>query len=390
MSEGLRSLRDWQRSAFDEWCRNHRRGIVAVVTGGGKTVFALHCLREFRNTVPAATAMIVVPTEALLDQWVEEIVSFLGIPLSHLAILTARSKITLSKIHIGVINTVATVAERHRGIPVFLIVDECHKAASPVFRNIFKIPSEASLGLSATPERPYDAGLEDVLVPNIGKVIFRYTYKEALRDGVIVPFRLHNVVFEFEPEEKIKYDRLTRSIQVSIEKMGFEAPETVSLLLRRSRLSNASARRVDIAVRLVARHRKNRILIFHEDIAACEVIARALKHFGISVDVYHSKVPLATRVRTLQAYRAGETQVLVSCRALDEGFNVPETEIGIIAASTATHRQRVQRLGRVLRPSKGKDGAVIYSIVAAQSEIRRLAEEAATLDDVADVTWSKA
>jgi superfamily II DNA or RNA helicase len=201
---------------------------------------------------------------------------------------------------------------------------------------------------------------------------------------------VHNVVFEFEDEEQKKYDRLTKAIRGSAAKLGFEAPETIALLLRRSRLSNASPKRVEVTLRIVARHKGRRILIFHEDIAACEVIANALKHFGISAEVFHSKVPLKARVETLHDYRNGRIQVLVSCRALDEGFNVPETEIGIIAASTATHRQRVQRLGRILRPSKGKEGAIIYSIVGAQAEIRRLAEEAQTLEGVAEVTWSKA
>ena len=65
----------------------------------------------------------------------------------------------------------------------------------------------------------------------------------------------------------------------------------------------------------------------------------------------------------------------ITCRALDEGFNVPETEVGIIAASTATRRQRIQRLGRVLRPVKGKETAVVYSLVATEPEIKRLREE---------------
>lgn len=376
--------------AFDLWKANQRRGIVAVVTGGGKTVFALHCLREFRQTVPAATALIVVPTEALLDQWIEEIVSFFGIPLSHLVVLNSRSKITLSKIHLGVINTVAQIAEKHIEVPVFMIVDECHKAASPMFSRIFQIPHEASLGLSATPERPYDSGLEHILIPNLGPVIFKYTYREALADQVIVKFRIHNILFEFEPDERAKYDRLTKSIQGSIAKLGFEAPETVALLLRRSRLSNASPRRVEVTLKLVAKNRGRRILVFHEDIAACEIIVSALKHFGVAADVYHSKVSLKTRVETLQKYRSGVIQVLVSCRALDEGFNAPETEIGIIAASTATQRQRIQRLGRVLRPSAGKGDAIIYSVVGTQGEIQRLAEEAQTLEGVAEVTWAKA
>lgn len=99
---------------------------------------------------------------------------------------------------------------------------------------------------------------------------------------------------------------------------------------------------------------------------------------------------MSDRVRTLLEYRQGRIQVLVSCRALDEGFNVPETEIGIIAASTATHRQRVQRLGRILRPAGNKDHAIIYSIVAAAPEIRRLAKEAEDLEEIAEVTWVKA
>jgi superfamily II DNA or RNA helicase len=80
----------------------------------------------------------------------------------------------------------------------------------------------------------------------------------------------------------------------------------------------------------------------------------------------------------------------VSCRALDEGFNVPESEIGIIAASTATHRQRIQRLGRVLRPAPNKERAIIYSIVASVPEIRRLAAEAEDLKEIAEIEWSRA
>jgi superfamily II DNA or RNA helicase len=106
--------------------------------------------------------------------------------------------------------------------------------------------------------------------------------------------------------------------------------------------------------------------------------------------VYHSKLKLRQRADILGQYRRGEIDVLVTCRALDEGFNVPETEIGIIAASTATRRQRIQRLGRVLRPVSGKETATIYSLVATDPEIRRLQEEEAHLEGVAEVTWGRA
>jgi superfamily II DNA or RNA helicase len=389
-SFGNRPLRQWQIDAYNRWRENGRRGIVAVVTGAGKTIFALHCLRDYRNTVPAATALIVVPTEVLLDQWVEEATSFFGIPFGDIVVLNGKRKLSLSRIHVGVINTVAQMAARPPDFPVFMIVDECHRAASPVFQQVFRIKSEASLGLSATPERPYDDGMEEILVPNIGKVIFNYTYRDALRDEVIVPFSLHNVVFSFAPEEQARYDRLTKAIHAAASKYGLESPETVSVLLKRSRLSNASPDRVRVALTIVSKHKQERVLIFHEDIAACEVIHKALDHFNVAAGICHSRMSFKKRIETLLDYRAGKIRVLVSCRALDEGFNVPETEVGIIAASTATHRQRVQRLGRILRPFPGKKRATVYSIVAAQAEVRRLAEEATTLEGVADVTWSRA
>jgi superfamily II DNA or RNA helicase len=101
-------------------------------------------------------------------------------------------------------------------------------------------------------------------------------------------------------------------------------------------------------------------------------------------------MPLRAKAMMLGQYRRGQIDALVTCRALDEGFNVPETEVGIIAASTATQRQRIQRLGRVVRPAKGKTGALIYTLVATGPEIQRLKEEEERLEGVATVTWSRA
>jgi superfamily II DNA or RNA helicase len=69
-------------------------------------------------------------------------------------------------------------------------------------------------------------------------------------------------------------------------------------------------------------------------------------------------------------------------------MNVPETAVAVIASSTASHRQRIQRLGRVLRPSRGKDKAVIYTLFATVQEEKRLQNEAARLEDVASVAWA--
>jgi superfamily II DNA or RNA helicase len=145
-----------------------------------------------------------------------------------------------------------------------------------------------------------------------------------------------------------------------------------------------------IALKLVAAHRGKRVLVFHEDIQACNLIHRVLADNKVRAGLYHSKLTMRDRVKMLTAYRRGEMDVLVTCRALDEGFNVPETQIGIVAASTATRRQRIQRLGRILRPASGKDGALIYTLVATAPEVDRLKQEEADLEGVASVSWSRA
>ncbi len=380
------SLRAWQNEALALWKTEGHKGIVEVVTGGGKTIFALSCIKE----IEVDTTLVIVPTIALLDQWWEETASFFGISLDDINIVMSSGRLRSGTINLAVLNSASKLNLGKRKEPYFLIVDECHKAASAKFRSALDGQPVATLGLSATPERPYDEGLEEVLIPKLGKIIYRYTYKDALRDKVIVPFELKNVVFELEPERQAEYDKLTRAIGRAISNNGMEDERTVALLLKRARVMNLSVNRIRLALRLVLAHKGSRTIVFHEDIEACNVIQEVLIEAKVRSGVYHSKMKLRDRAETLSAYRQGKIDVLITCRALDEGFNVPETEVGIIAASTATRRQRIQRLGRVLRPVHGKAGAVIYSLVATEPEVKRLRAEEKDLEGVAGVTWGRA
>lgn len=379
-------LREWQQHAMQVWEQGGGRGIVSVVTGGGKTIFALSCIDRLKPD----TTLVVVPTLALLDQWWLETAEFFDLEIDEVHVVRGNGSIRTGTVNLAVLNTAATLHERGRVPPCFLVVDECHKAASEKFRAALDVPKIASLGLSATPERQYDEGLSEVLIPALGPVIFEYSYRDALRDGVIVPFNLRNVVFELEEDRQAEYDKLTRAIAKAIRRYGAEAEETVALYLKRARVMNLSMERIRLALKLCAAHRKQRVLVFHEDVEACNLIHHVLTTNNVRSGIYHSKLTMRDRVAMLNGYRRGDLDVLVTCRALDEGFNVPETQVGIIAASTATRRQRIQRLGRVLRPADGKTGALIYTLVATEPEVARLQEEEAELEGVAQVTWGRA
>ena len=191
------ALRHWQEEALTKW-REQLKGIIEVVTGGGKTVFALACIK----TLKPDTTLVVVPTTALLDQWWGEAANFFDLELDEINIISGSKRLRRGTINVAVLNTAVKLQESGRIVPCFLIVDECHRAATPSFKSVLEIPKVATLGLSATPERQYDEGLEQILVPALGPVIYKYTYREALHDGVVVPFELRNIIFELEEENR--------------------------------------------------------------------------------------------------------------------------------------------------------------------------------------------
>lgn len=390
-------LREWQKTAIDEWRAHQRRGIVEVVTGGGKTVFAEACVLDAVRENSALKTIIIVPTVALLDQWYVALQEEMGVPPGEIAVFSGAKKPKPAPINLAVINTARRLAPKLSATGDWmLVVDECHRSGSPKNLEALKGNYKCSLGLSATPERQYDDALGEAIIPALGPVIYRYDLPHARRDKVVSPFSLHNVEVELLPDEDREYKRITRRI---IAKMrgrpepedGKGLPEEVAALLqRRARVVSRASMRIPVAVHLADRHRGQRLMVFHEAKDAASKIVELLRARGHSATIYHTGIGPVIRRSNLRLYRRGVFDVIASCRALDEGINVPETEVAIVASATATTRQRIQRLGRVLRPSEGKDGALIYTIFATPSERKRLQAEAEALDEVASVTWSKA
>lgn len=368
------------------------RGVVSVVTGGGKTVFAEACLLEFFQQFPDGRAVIIVPTTALLDQWYVSLQDELGVPKQEIGLLGGGEKPKAkAKIVIAVINSARRIAGKW-GFPGagMLIVDECHRAGSPINAKALEGKFTATLGLSATPRREYDDGFESVISPVLGPIIYEYDYGEAKKDGVITPFNLHNVKIDLLEDEQESYDKLNQRIRIALAR-GESADDPESglkrLLQARAAVTATAMVRIPVAVRLIEEHRSERSIVFHERTDAAEKINRLLQERGHSATLYHAKLGGPLRRENLQLFRRGVFDVLVCCRALDEGMNVPETSVAVVASSTASSRQRIQRLGRILRPSPGKVAATVYTIYATEEEKRRLQAEADDLEGTANIIW---
>jgi superfamily II DNA or RNA helicase len=382
--------RRWQLEALAIW-KHDLRGIVAVVTGGGKTLFGEMCIEEFLRQYPHGRVVIIVPTTALLDQWFLSLQDDLKVSPEKIATYSGEGRAAEpGLINLVVINTARVIGESlSAGSDTFVIVDECHRAGSPENARALYGIHRASLGLSATPERDYDEGLQQYVVPTLGEIIFRYTYEDARRDGVISPFDLVNVGVDLLPREQIAYDSLTRRIAIAASKVdaGEDDGRLKRLLMQRASISANARMRVPATLRLVELARGQRTIVFHERVQAADSIHRLLQERGYSSTIYHTGINPVVRRDNLRLFRKGLFDVMVCCRALDEGLNVPEASAAVIASSTASNRQRIQRLGRVLRPAPDKERATVYTIYATAVEEQRLRIESSRLADTASIEW---
>ena len=389
----IKQPRDWQSKALELWTSS-LGGIASVVTGGGKTVFAQLCMQHFRHHYPAGRFVIIVPTLVLLDQWYVSLREDLLVPSNEIATFSSEGRPNdFGVVNLMVINTARVKAPK---VPAtydaMLIVDECHRAASQSNSLSLIGDYRATLGISATPERDHDDLFQTVLVPALGEVIFEYDYSHALNDGVIVPFDLINVSTDMTTEEQQKYDEASLDISRTYQRV--EAGEIsrellVRKLQRRATLAASSIQRIPVTIRLAELHRGSRLIIFHESISAAEKIFEILSARRFNATIYHSRMSPELRRDNLRLFRRGVFDTLVTCRALDEGANIPETDVAIVSSSTGSSRQRIQRLGRVLRPAPNKPKARIYTIYVSLPEEIRLVKEARTLNGVGVITWMK-
>lgn len=369
-------LREWQENAFPLWWAK-KRGIIKVVTGGGKTVFAIHCLKKYLEEEPNKSILIVVPSIALLDQWYEGI--SLNFKNKDIALNGGGEQITdLSKVCITTIDSLKNIIRKVEQKSTLLIVDECHKIGTEKRGEMLAGNWHATLGLSATPERDYDDNFYIIIKKILGDIIFDYDYIDAREDEVIVNFKLLYAYAEMTEAENDKYKDFTKKIQRRAATIGGNNMNDYPLkmlIFNRARMVKNSKNRIPSGVKLLQKYKRDSWIVFTENKKQAKEFNKIINKKGYKSAIYNTDLDNAEREENLNNFKSGNLNVLVSCTALDEGFDMPEADGAMILSASSSKRQRIQRMGRVLRITANKENALIVTVYSSKTEFEKLREE---------------
>ena len=363
-------LRDYQEEAVRAWEKNWKRGVIALPTGSGKTVVGVASISKINKPV-----LIIAFTVEQVRQWNEHCRRFLGVEALELHSKQSEQPSWEEIDETDIVITTYHTAIRRPDVVAsrrVLIIDEVHHLPARVFRRIVEIsPYEYVLGLSATPER--EDGKHEELFPLIGGVVYSRSADELAKEGYLAKFEIERIPVRLTLDEKRRYWDLIERYRELKEGRDFEeliedakrgdesAAEALRLKNEARMIALASESKIRKIMELVDRHIDDKIIIFAEYVDQARKIAEAL-----NADLITGDTPAKKRREIFEGFRSSTSGILVITRVGDEGIDIPDANIGIIASGTGSKRQYVQRIGRLLRPKPGKR-AIIYEIYTADT-----------------------
>lgn len=387
-------LRLYQIDAIRNWVAAQGKGILQMATGTGKTVTALAAAVKLSEQLGLKALIVICPYRHLVQQWGREAEKFGFAPLLAFESInrwTEALTMQLNELSTGtrafltVITTNSTFSSqafqsRLRYFPrtTMVVGDEVHNLGAETLAGSLPESIGLRLGLSATPERWFDPEGTARLFEYFGKVIEpRLTLKQALELKALVPYRYVPILVELDDDERDRYLELSTKLAKLWNVNDPELSSAKYLLLERSRLV-ASARNKLVALRSLAQSSLKDLSHFlvycgdgtvESDIDAgvTRQVDEALRilgnELGMRVSRYTSDEDLDEREALRIQIDTGTLQGLVAIRCLDEGVDIPSVETAVILASSSNPRQFIQRRGRVLRRSPGKESATVYDMV---------------------------
>lgn len=409
--------REYQKQAFENWKNNSQKGLFAMATGTGKTITSLNCLLEIYNKSGYYKALILVPTTTLVEQWEIECRKF-----NFSTIIKVCSKYnnwrsavanlrliemtkTNNQLSYIIISTYASFVRSNIFMELnqfpknklLFIADEAHNMGGGLMsQRLSDIKYLRRIGLSATPERQFDDIGNRKLMDFFGcenSYTFEYSMAEAIQNGALCRYYYYPHIVCLTEIEMSEYIELSKKI---VKITGFRDKDSQErlkmLLIKRKQIIHKATNKIAIFQQIIQKQMEKKGSLkytlvyvpegnkpdnFEADIFdKSDTIAsdpdsehliddftRIVRNVDSHIVVRQFTSESTDRDAMLEGFAEGSIDVLTSMKCLDEGVDVPRSELAIFCASTGNPRQFIQRRGRVLRTHKDKHFAIIHDLI---------------------------
>jgi superfamily II DNA or RNA helicase len=390
-----------QLAAIVAWELAGRQGVFEHATGSGKTFTALTVVAK--HVATGAPALILVPSQLLLEQWAQEVAEVLPDAVLLLAgaghtkwrtpgrLLAMTGPVREEgRVVLATMQTAATdkfLDSVAGGGHLLLVADEVHQIGSRFNSRAMSIAGGASLGLSATPTRYGDPDGTARIFARFGPVVPPpITLQDAIRSGRLVDYEYHPHPVHLSEAETEGWKLITRRISLEVAKgkddgSGRRAISDVAklLLIQRSRIAKKASAKPGLAAAVLSKSYREgqHWLVYCEDSEQLGEVMTRLQEVGISPIEYHSAMS-GDRPAAMDWFRRFGG-VMVSIKCLDEGVDIPAVSHALVLASSQNPRQFIQRRGRVLRKAPGKDLAVIHDAIVVPIDLEQEPEQTSLL-----------
>ncbi|WP_171172904.1 DEAD/DEAH box helicase family protein [Ruegeria sp. HKCCA5929] len=399
-------MRDHQIAALEAWkAKGDFQGTFDLATGAGKTITAIHAIVKLSEVIDGLICVIAAPYQNLADQWVDILSTFNIYPVKcYVSRANWEEKLrnTVHELTMGsrsfaaivVVNRTLKSPEfqeclnKIKGNRLLWIGDECHHHTSKAYEGFLPIHARYRIGLSATPEHYLDEERNERLNEFYGDIVYSYTLKQAITDKVLTPYVYYPHLVELTQDEAEEFVELSEQIgrimaRKSAQKASEMSPQLTGLLMRRARLIGSAANKIPMLQAVLTGDKPTQHTLFYcgdgtvetdeteesseesirQSKRQVEAVSAMLHSMGWDVSRFTSRESRKDRDNIMENFRLGMIDAMVAIRCLDEGIDVPACSTAYILASSRDPRQFVQRRGRILRRSPGKEQALIHDFV---------------------------
>ena len=342
-------LRKYQRESVDAFYMrgsNHGgSGVVVLPCGAGKTCVGIGAMHAMQTH-----ALILTTNTVSLHQWKSEILDKTTLTDEQVGEYSGESK----EIRPVTIATYQVLTYRKSKDSPFIhfdlfdqgnwgviVYDEVHLLPAPVFRATASLQARRRIGLTATLVR--EDAREDDVFSLIGPKKYDVPWKVLEKQGWIAHAVCHEIRVPLPAEERYQYAIATKRSKF--------------------RIASTNPEKIAICRRLIAKHKKDNILVIGQYLDQLKEFADELK-----APIITGKTGNKAREKLYGQFRTGEIKLLIVSKVANFAIDLPDANVAIqISGTFGSRQEEAQRLGRILRPKSDEAIAHFYSIVSRDS-----------------------